>query len=109
MQKNKENYLIKSTQLILSYKKFEFRNNSIDSDEIIQSNNDQQLTSFDLMDFLPINSINSQSTQHQTNEQINIHENNKNQRWVRKFSKKLFFLFYFHLEFFKNKFNKKNS
>jgi hypothetical protein len=70
-------------QLIFYYKKFEFRNNSIDSNQKFTSENnfDEQFTSFDLMDFLPDTSSSVESIQYQTNEQIN-----KKQESVRKFS-----------------------
>ena len=38
------------------------------------------------MDFLPDTSITVESIQYQTNEQINVYQNNKKQEWVRKFS-----------------------
>lgn len=98
MQEKSEMHFTKSTQLIYYYKKFKFRNNSIDSNQTSQSNNinekftsenylNEQFTSFDLMDFLPNSSITIESTQYQTNEQIDVYQNNKKQEWVRKFSK----------------------
>jgi hypothetical protein len=82
-------------QLIFYYKKkFDFRNSSIDSNQIIQSidinqkfmsedNFNEQFTSFDLMDFLPDTAITVE--QYQTNEQISVYQNNKKQEWIRKF------------------------
>jgi hypothetical protein len=95
-------------QLIFYYKKFEFRNNSIDSNQKFTSENnfDEQFTSFDLMDFLPDTSSSVESIQYQTNEQIN-----KKQESVRKFSSPYDILIMklyssnFHLELLNNEFN----
>ncbi len=94
-KKNRDKHFIKSMQLIFYYKKkFDFRNSSIDSNQIIQSidinqkfmsedNFNEQFTSFDLMDFLPDTAITVE--QYQTNEQISVYQNNKKQEWIRKF------------------------
>jgi hypothetical protein len=82
MRENRGRHFIKSMQLIFYYKKFEFRNNSIDSNQKFTSENnfDEQFTSFDLMDFLPDTSSSVKSIQYQTNEQINVYQNNKKTR-----------------------------
>lgn len=91
MQETIQTRFTKSTQLTFYYKEFKFRNNSIDSNQISQSNNfNEQFTSFDLMDFLPNNSINVESTQYQMNEQINVYQTNKKQEWVRIFEMNIF-------------------
>ncbi len=96
MQETTETHFTKSTQLTFYYKEFKFRNNSIASNQISQSNNinednfNEQFTSFDLMDFLPNNSINVESTQYQMNEQINVYQTNKKQEWVRIFEMNIF-------------------
>jgi len=101
MQETTQTHFTQSTQLTFYYKEFKFRNNSIDSNQISQSNNinekfstednfNEQFTSFDLMDFLPNNSISIESTQYQINEQINVYQNNKKQELVKIFEMNIF-------------------
>jgi len=74
---------------MFDYKKFEFRNNSIDFNELIQSTNINETfpiennfdEEFSSVDCLANTSIDVKSTQYQ----MNIYQNKKKQEWVRKF------------------------
>jgi len=104
MQETRTMRVTKSNQLIFYYKEFKFRKNSIVSNEINQSTNineklanednfNEELTSFDLMDFLSNTSITVESTQYQMNKQIDVYQNKKKQEWVRIFQMNILSLF----------------